>query len=118
MLFQKQFIYSNINNYLETQKKRLIMSQYDNTNLRPDQNDRSGKNSIRIIGWITIILLSGCCLYLFVSRNRMAAENGQALRQKQQAIDSVKTDRLYLQAGFDAASAKIDMMMSKNVSLT
>ena len=70
-----------------------------------------------IIGWVMIVALLCCCLYLFISKNRIVNDNNVALKQKQQIIDSVKTDRVYLQADFDAASAKIDQLMSKNAGL-
>ena len=47
----------------------------------------------------------------------MASDNNLAMQQKQQIIDSVKTDRAYLQVDFDAASARIDQIMSKNAGL-
>jgi len=70
-----------------------------------------------IISCVMIVALLACCLYLFISKNKVVSENNVALKQKQQIIDSVKTDRTYLQADFDAASAKIDQLMSKNAGL-
>lgn len=47
----------------------------------------------------------------------MAEENTAAMKQQQQQIDSVKTDRAALQTDFDAASAKIDQLVSQNSKL-
>ena len=77
-------------------------------------NDRG---NMYVVNWIIIAVLSGCCMYLYITRNRMASDNNLAMQQKQQIIDSVKTDRAYLQVDFDAASARIDQIMSKNAGL-
>ena len=47
----------------------------------------------------------------------MAEDNDLALKQKQQQIDSVKTDRASLQSDFDAASAKIDQLTTQNAKM-
>ncbi len=90
------------------------MSQYNQTSA--PQNSPNKKNST-ILYWVVIIILLASCLYLFMSKKQMAQENSDALLQKQQTIDSVKTDRASLQADFDAASAKIDQLVSQNSKL-
>lgn len=77
-------------------------------------NSRWKKN---IFSWGIAATLFACCLYLIISKNKVVRDNEIALKQKQQIIDSVKTDRVYLQADFDAASAKIDQLLSKNAGL-
>ena len=47
----------------------------------------------------------------------MAEDNEAARKQMQSQIDSVKTDRASLQADFDAASVKIDQLVSTNTKL-
>lgn len=69
------------------------------------------------LSWLIVLILSGSCIYLFVSRKRSAADNDTALQKQQYVIDSINTDKLYLQSNFDAASARIDQLMSKNAGL-
>ena len=90
------------------------MSQYNQSSA--PQNGSNKKNST-ILYWVVIVILLASCLYLFMSKQQMAKENSDALLQKQQTIDSVKTDRASLQADFDAASAKIDQLASQNAKL-
>jgi hypothetical protein len=80
------------------------------------QNNPGKKNS-SIIYWVVILILLAGCLYLFMSKNKMAEENETASKMMQKQIDSVKTDRASLQADFDAASAKIDQLVSQNSKL-
>lgn len=89
------------------------MSQFNQTT--PQQN--SGRKNSSIIYWVVILILLAGCLYLFMSKNKMAEENAMAMKQKEQTIDSVRTDRASLQADFDAASAKIDQLVSQNAKL-
>jgi peptidoglycan hydrolase CwlO-like protein len=88
------------------------MSQ-QNQSSQPPQNNAPKKNN-SIIYWVFIVILLAGCIYLFMSKNKMAADNDLALKQKQQQIDSVKTDRESLQNDFNAASAKIDQLVSEN----
>lgn len=76
-----------------------------------------GKKNSSIIYWVVILILLAGCLYLFMSKNKMAEENAQNEKKMQSQIDSVKTDRASLQADFDAASAKIDQLVSQNTKL-
>jgi len=92
------------------------MSQFNQTT-SPQTPQNPGKKNNSIIYWVVILVLLAGCLYLFMSKNKMAEENDLALKQKQQTIDSVKTDRASLQTDFDAASAKIDQLVSQNSKL-
>lgn len=83
---------------------------------QPPQNNPPKKNNT-IIYWVIIVVLLAGCLYLFMSKNKMAEENTVALKEKQQTIDSVSTDRASLQEDFNAASAKIDQLVSQNSRL-
>ena len=87
------------------------MSQYNQV------NSNASNNKKYILSWVITAVLLACCVYLFISRNKIATENAVALKQKQQVIDSAKTDRTYLQADFEAASAKIDQLISKTTGL-
>src|SRR5436309_3031940 len=91
------------------------MSQYNQTTSQSPQNP--GKKNNTIIYWVIIVVLLAGCIYLFMSKNKMAEENKLKQTQQQQTIDSVKTDRASLQSDFDAASAKIDQLVSQNSRL-
>jgi cell division protein FtsB len=93
------------------------MSQFNQTSSQPPAQNNQGKKNNSIIYWVVILILLAGCLYLFMSKNKMAEDNNNALKQKQQQIDSVKTDRSALQSDFDAASAKIDQLVSQNTKL-
>ena len=80
-------------------------------------NPQQPKKSNSIIYWVFILILLAGCVYLFMSKNKMAEENDMAMKQKQQQLDSVKTDRASLQSDFDAASAKIDQLTTANAKL-
>lgn len=80
------------------------------------QNSQGKKNN-SIIYWVLIAILLAGCVYLFMSKNKMAEENEMARKQMMTQIDSVKTDRASLQADFDAASAKIDQLVSQNTKM-
>ena len=92
------------------------MSQTNETNdQQPQQNQ--GRRSNSIIYLVIILILIAGCVFLFMSKNKMAEENDLALKQKQQQIDSVQTSRASLQSDFDAASAKIDQLTTQNSKL-
>ncbi len=87
------------------------MSQSNETNQQQPKKNNS------IIYWVVILILLAGCIYLFMSKNKMAEDNDVSLRQKQQQLDSVKTDRASLQSDFDAASAKIDQLTTQNAKM-
>jgi myosin heavy subunit len=89
------------------------MSQNNQTT--PQGN--GGKKNNSIVYWVVILVLLAACIYLFVSRKQMAADNAQSMKMEQQQYDSLKTDRNSLQSDFDAASAKIDQLVSQNSKL-
>ena len=92
------------------------MSQFnDSTPQQPQNSPAKKKNSI--IYWVVILVLLAGCVYLFMSKNKMAADNDSMQKRDQQIIDSVKTDRASLQTDFDAASAKIDQLVSQNAKM-
>ncbi len=93
------------------------MSQFNQTTPQQPTSNNQGKKNNSIVYWVFILILLAGCLYLFMSKNKMAEDNNNALKQKQQQIDSVKTDRAALQSDFDAASAKIDQLVSQNSKL-
>lgn len=68
-------------------------------------------------GWLIAAALSGYCVYLIGAKSKLQLNNDIALSQKQEALDSVQTDRTHLQADFDAASVRIDQLMTRNSSL-
>ncbi len=89
------------------------MSEYNQSN--PTTNTPKKNNSI--IYWVVILVLLAACLYLFVSKNKMASDNDMQSKMMMHQMDSVKTDRASLQTDFDAASAKIDQLVSQNSKL-
>jgi peptidoglycan hydrolase CwlO-like protein len=89
------------------------MSQFNQST--PQNN--AGKKNNTIIYWVLILVLFVLCIYLFMSKRNMQADNAQAMKMEQQQMDSVKTDRASLQNDFDAASAKIDQLVSQNSKL-
>jgi len=77
----------------------------------------SGKKSNSIVYWVIILILIAACIFIFVNKNGQIADKDAQLTREQQTIDSVKTDRATLQSDFDAASAKIDQLVSTNSKL-
>ena len=75
------------------------------------------KKNNSIIYWVVIAILLAGCVYLFMSKNKMAEDNDFAMKQKQQQMDSLSTDRASLQKDFDAASVKIDQLTTQNAKL-
>jgi len=93
------------------------MSQFNQSSPQPTPNNNPGRKNNSIIYWVVILVLLAGCLYLFMSKNKMAEDKDNALKQSQLQVDSVKTDRAALQSDFDAASAKIDQLVSQNSKL-
>ncbi len=91
------------------------MSQFNQSGQQmPEENNNKSKP---IIYWAIIGVLLVACIALFVSKNKMAEENDANSKRMQSQLDSVKTDRATLQTDFDAASAKIDQLVSQNAKL-
>jgi hypothetical protein len=90
------------------------MSQTNQSTEKATTTSSSPRKNNTIIYWVIIVILLAGCLYLFMSKNKMAEDNDLAMKQKQHQIDSVQTDRAALQADFDAASAKIDQLVTQN----
>ncbi len=90
------------------------MSQFNQS--APQQNGPARKNN-SIIYWVVILVLLAGCIYLFMSKNKMAEENAAIQQQDKKTIDSVSSDRAALQTDFDAASAKIDQLVSQNAKM-
>jgi peptidoglycan hydrolase CwlO-like protein len=91
------------------------MSQFNQTSSQTPNSP--GKKNNSIIYWVIILVLLTACIFLFWDRSKRADENAIKQKQQQQTIDSVKTDRAALQSDFDAASAKIDQLVSQNSKL-
>jgi len=75
------------------------------------------KKNNSIIYWVVILILLAGCVFLFMSKNKMAEDNDAAMKMKQQQLDSLSTDRASLQKDFDAASMKIDQLTTQNAKL-
>jgi len=89
------------------------MSQFNETT--PPQNE--GKKNNSIIYWVIILILIAACIFIFVNKNGQIADQQARLNQQQRAEDSLSTDRTKLQSDFDAASAKIDQLVSQNAKM-
>jgi myosin heavy subunit len=89
------------------------MSEYNQTT--PEHGPAKKNNTI--IYWVVILILLAGCLYLFMSKNKMAEENDLTAKMMQRQMDSVNTDRASLQTDFNAASAKIDQLVSQNARM-
>ncbi|MBC7554908.1 MAG: hypothetical protein H7257_13125 [Taibaiella sp.] len=83
------------------------MSQFDQTSSETNNEDRKKSP---VIYWVVILLLLIGCAFLFWSNQKTRTEKDQTEKQ----LDSVKSDRASLQSDFDAASAKIDQLVSLN----
>jgi cell division protein FtsB len=93
------------------------MSQTNQSTEKTTTTSSSPRKNNTIIYWVIIVILLAGCLYLFMSKNKMAEDNDMAMKQKQHQIDSVQTDRAALQSDFDAASAKIDQLVTQNAKM-
>jgi len=93
------------------------MSQFNQSSAPDTSNQGQTKKNNSIIYWVIIVVLLAGCLYLFMSKNKMAADADMASKMKQRQMDSVLTDRESLQVDFNAASAKIDQLVTQNSRL-
>lgn len=90
------------------------MSQFNQTGEEKQKDDR---RKTPIIYWAVILLLLIGCIFLFYSKNKVVQDSNDKEKELLAKLDSVKTDRASLQADFDAASAKIDQLVSSNAKL-
>jgi myosin heavy subunit len=65
---------------------------------------------------IILVLLAGC-LYLFMSKNKMAEDKDLTIKTEQQRTDSLNTEKSKLQEEFNAASAKLDQLVTQNAKM-
>lgn len=77
----------------------------------------SSRSGSPIIYWVIIALLLAACIFLFMSKNQMAEQDAADRQNLEAKIDSVSSDRESLQKDFEAASAKIDQLVSENARL-
>ncbi len=83
-----------------------------------DQNRAIFGSKISPLIYITAILaLTLVCIYLAASKNMLISDNYVTVKKMQVQVDSVKSSREALQCDFDAASAKIDQLVSNNAQL-
>lgn len=82
-----------------------------------ESSPQQPKKNNSIIYWVVILILLAGCVFLFMSKNKMAEDNDLLMKQKQQQLDSVSTDPASLQKDFDAASLKIDQLTTQNAKL-
>lgn len=77
----------------------------------------SSRSGSPIIYWVIIALLLAACIFLFMSKNQMAEQDAADKQNLEAKIDSVSSDRESLQKDFEAASAKIDQLVTENARL-
>jgi outer membrane murein-binding lipoprotein Lpp len=77
----------------------------------------SSRSGSPIIYWVIIALLLAACIFLFMSKNQMAEQDAADKQNLTAKIDSVSSDRESLQKDFEAASAKIDQLVTENARL-
>lgn len=77
----------------------------------------SSRSGSPIIYWVIIALLLAACIFLFMSKNQMAEQDAADRQNLEAKIDSVSSDRESLQKDFEAASAKIDQLVTENARL-
>ncbi|GAA4462022.1 hypothetical protein GCM10023093_07800 [Nemorincola caseinilytica] len=70
-----------------------------------------------MIYWVVILILLAGCIYLFMSKSQMAQQNAADIQQKNQSFDSLNTEQAALKAEFDAATVKIDQLVTDNSKL-
>ena len=90
------------------------MSQFNQTDADKPNDER---RKTPIIYWAVILLLLIGCVFLFYSKSKIESDSDVMQKHLKAQLDSVKTDRASLQADFDAASAKIDQLVSSNAKL-
>ncbi len=88
----------------------------ENAMYNGQEQEKERKNR-PIIYWVVILLLLGACAVMFYKNNQLANDSEKDRQKLMAQIDSVKSDRSALQADFDAASAKIDQLVSTNAKL-
>ncbi len=86
-------------------------------NQGPEQKNVGGQKNNSIIYWVIILILLSACVFLYLSRNNMAKEKQTDEITFQKTKDSLTTDLNALQTDFNAASAKIDQLVSQNSKL-
>ena len=93
------------------------MSQFNQITPQEPPKSTPAKKNNSIIYWVVILILLTACVYLFTTKAKNAETDNIAIQQKQQQLDSLSTDRASLQADFDAASSKIDQLVTQNAKM-
>ncbi|NCX96349.1 MAG: hypothetical protein EBX41_08060, partial [Chitinophagia bacterium] len=78
---------------------------------------RNNGSNNQAIYWIVIGLLLAGCIYLYVSKNNTLKESEADHKSMSGKIDSVAAEREQVQKEFEAASARIDDLLTQNAKL-
>ena len=82
-----------------------------NTSAESNEKRPRRNNTLIYAGIIAVLL--GVNIYLFMSKNKVSTERDDAYSQ----LDTVSTDRDNMRLEYDAALARLDMMVGKNAEL-
>jgi ABC-type transporter MlaC component len=93
------------------------MGQVNQINPQDPIKNNSPKKNGSIVYWVVILILLAGCIYLFMSKSQMAEQNATVQQQSKQSFDSLSTEQATLKADFDAASVRIDQLVSENTKL-
>jgi uncharacterized protein YoxC len=90
------------------------MSQEDNySSTEVNTSGQPPKRNNTVIFIIIIAVLLGVNIYLFSSRNKVSQQRDEAYTQ----LDTVTTDRDNVKSEYDAALARLDLLVGKNAQL-
>jgi len=82
-----------------------------NTEVR--EGSQTPKRNNTVIYIVIIAILLGVNIYLFVSKNRVTGQRDTAMSQ----LDTVSADRDNIKTEYDAALARLDLLVGKNAQL-
>ena len=93
------------------------MSQINQITPQDPQQSMPPRKNNSLIYWVVIIILLAGCIYLYMSKTQMAELNANNAQMQQQRMDSLSTEHATLEADFQAASAKLDQLVTQNAQM-
>jgi outer membrane murein-binding lipoprotein Lpp len=89
------------------------LNETTHQNTPGDNNNQPKRRNNTLIYAAIIAALLGVNIYLFMSKNKVSTQRDEAYSQ----LDTVSTDRDNMRMEYDAALARLDMMVGKNAEL-